>query len=357
MKRVIFIFAIGIVLVTGGYFVYMAWIDKLTVVDEFAQVDDELIEGSLMLSYDEAQLLLTDDARVLLRDDDDYYKVNKDEAKASYNDNFKALDTWELNEIGPDLVVREDLSAEDEALLPQFEVADGILTVTTEDAAARLELDDFGLSDEVDIFVDRMTDEAFQFSVTDQLSLNKKKIVFMTSDLREHLVMDRLEDLAQHLESDALEPFQDLLIEHGDFVTFAGQSKEGQFFNKKTDEIVQLADEDVLSLDGEFVYLNGNQELELDLEDKQVIQAIDPYLSGSDEGKKTFQINGKAIKKAAKSRFSGVEVLDLQLLGDKYVYYSILLRGPVAGNSGYVLAVVNIENPEEMKALVKHIDY
>ncbi|MGE8078338.1 hypothetical protein [Peribacillus loiseleuriae] len=123
--------------------------------------------------------------------------------------------------------------------------------------------------------------------------------------------------------------------------------------DETTNTITEIKEHDLLSEDGQFVYLNGSVgELRgEDLPDgMQRIQTIENYAKGNDTYKAVFKLDYDAIAKKLDLKTNGVSFANINYFNENYIVLGLNYTGIVVGTAGYTNVIVDLQDKKELTA-------
>src|SRR5699024_2455025 len=192
--------------------------------------------------------------------------------------------------------------------------------------------------------VQKATPEAFVINF--HFSNTRKDVyhLFMTQDLSTiEVVSGEDAALEEWIASGVEDAFSDLLFtkefgEHYSLLTFADA-----FYNHETEEIVHVDEDDRLSENGEYVYIDGNREHIK--KGKQRLQPTGDYLKGNKKDIVTFPFNPKQMAK--EYGLKGVGSNDgakVAYFNEDYVMYNLHFAGFLFGAAGRFNVIVDLQD-------------
>ncbi|MED4460942.1 hypothetical protein [Metabacillus fastidiosus] len=113
----------------------------------------------------------------------------------------------------------------------------------------------------------------------------------------------------------------------------------------KTKKIVKINEEDYLSNDGKYVYINGGKD---DLPDGvQKIQMIDNYMAGNKVYEIEYQLDYKEIAKELNFVTSGIGLADINYFSENYVILGLTYNGKMVGEAGFTNVIIDFQKNKE----------
>ncbi|MDY0405166.1 hypothetical protein P5G51_006900 [Virgibacillus sp. 179-BFC.A HS] len=200
-------------------------------------------------------------------------------------------------------------------------------------------------TDKIIYEVTALTDEAFQLYVKDMdLSKTSKTdmTLFIKQDLSDIVVTQLYPGkLDKALDKNNLILYKSLLTKL-DADRYLVKSASGyRILDYKSQQLKSVDDNDYLSLDGKYVYINGNKK---DLQEgEQRIQTIENYLKGNDKYEREFNLSFKKIAKKLKLDTSGVSSASINYFNKDFVVIRLNFSGVVVGKAGATNVIIDLQ--------------
>lgn len=289
-----------------------------------------------------------------------YYQFTEEQLKDYYEPLFQANDPnkmlYDLKQ--PDNIkkLRSPLKNIDQYSLPSVTIRESNqLEIKTTENQRTIDLNeamkDYGVT----------SDTKFIVNIED---MNENNIVFVLEDLEKsgyqnelyYLFINReLSDFTitqlkygetqEVFNTNELKPFYDLFPGEGDYRSVLD---EISILNVKTNNITEIKDNDLLSEDGKFVYLNGAAE---ELSDgEQRIQTIENYAKGNDIYEDQFDLDFDAISKQLNFETNKISIARTNYFNEDYIVLRLLYRGKTIGHGGVTNVIVDLQNKKKPTA-------
>lgn len=289
-----------------------------------------------------------------------YFQFTEEQLKDYYEPLFQANDPnkmlYDLKQ--PDNIkkLRSPLKNIDQYSLPSVTIRESNqLEIKTTENQRTIDLNeamkDYGVT----------SDTKFIVNIED---MNENNIVFVLEDLEKsgyqnelyYLFINReLSDFTitqlkygetqEVFNTNELKPFYDLFPGEGDYRSVLD---EISILNVKTNNITEIKDNDLLSEDGKFVYLNGAAE---ELSDgEQRIQTIENYAKGNDIYEEQFDLDFDAISKQLNFETNKISIARTNYFNEDYIVLRLLYRGKTIGHGGVTNVIVDLQNKKKPTA-------
>ncbi|WP_368658059.1 hypothetical protein AB3Z07_24675 [Metabacillus halosaccharovorans] len=145
--------------------------------------------------------------------------------------------------------------------------------------------------------------------------------------------------------SNELKPFYDLFPGEGDYRSVLNKI---YILNVKTNKITEIKDNDLLSEDGKFVYLNGAVE---DLSDgNQQIQTLENYAKCNDIYEEQFDLDFETISKEMGFDTSRIHIARTNYFNEDFIILRLLYSGKLIGEGGVTNVIVDLQNKQKPTA-------
>ncbi|MBA4538821.1 hypothetical protein H1Z61_17245 [Bacillus aquiflavi] len=117
-------------------------------------------------------------------------------------------------------------------------------------------------------------------------------------------------------------------------------------YDRKDKQLKEIGEEDYLSEDGKYVYLNGAKGK---LEDGiQRIQKIENYLAGNDTYEAEFKISFKKIaKEAGIKSAAGVGIAKIVYFNKDYIILGLHYHAPIVGDAGSTNVIIDLQGDKK----------
>ncbi|MED2942271.1 hypothetical protein P4282_07165 [Bacillus swezeyi] len=125
-------------------------------------------------------------------------------------------------------------------------------------------------------------------------------------------------------------------------------------FEKKTNQVRKISDDDYLSEDGKYVYLNGAEDKAVMSEGVQHIQTVENYLKGNNKDEAQFNLDFEEAFDGADLKVKKVDSAKIKYFNENYVAihfsYDFIWFG-----SGYIDMLIDLQDKKQPTAYL--IDY
>ncbi|UAC49679.1 hypothetical protein K6959_07745 [Bacillus aquiflavi] len=117
-------------------------------------------------------------------------------------------------------------------------------------------------------------------------------------------------------------------------------------YDRKDKQLKEIGEEDYLSEDGKYVYING---LEDPLSDGvQRIQTIENYMAGNDTYEAEFKISFKKIaKEAGIKSAAGVGIAKIVYFNKDYIILGLHYHAPIVGDAGSTNVIIDLQGDKK----------
>ena len=171
--------------------------------------------------------------------------------------------------------------------------------------------------------------------------------LFLKRDFSKHSIVKE-EELNATIESGKLKEYLSV---------FPNVAKNGAYrklfdkyiFDKKTNKVRKIKDTDILSKDGEYVYINGAKEKETNVmaDGIQQIQTVDNYLKGNEKYEAQFKIDFKQIAKEMDFNAGDARIANIHYFNKDYVVLYISYHGKTIGTAGSVNVLIDLQKNKQ----------
>lgn len=253
--------------------------------------------------------------------------------------------------------------------LPDISLTDDELMIKTAEGEVSLSTIPRNDGDEVDVSnlyhvsVIGVTSDAFYlYIIEDTADPSDHSVLFATQDLTDIQVIEETnEAFEQFMTTDEFSLYADLFPPLDDderYLRFYTSSNHrDQVIDTKEKTLIEIGEEDFLSKDGKYVYLSGKrpQTPRVGLaEGTQTIQTIDEYIAGTDTYELTFDLDFKAIQKAADITGIGTRVSEsdreVVYFNEELLIIHVSYDAAITGKAGKTNVVIDFhevkENPD-----------
>ncbi len=153
-------------------------------------------------------------------------------------------------------------------------------------------------------------------------------------------------DLESTIESGGLTKYYSLMSQldsQGEYLLL-----EGLLIESKTNKVIHLHDNDYLSEDGMYVYINGKQR---DIKNgKQYIQTIENYIIGNKIYEKEFSIDFMKIAKKLEYKSGSVGFAKVYYFNKDFVVLSVNYHQIIAGDAGFANIIIDLQGSKNYTA-------
>lgn len=171
--------------------------------------------------------------------------------------------------------------------------------------------------------------------------------IFISQDLENVLVIQTYtEEFVDHIASGEMEAFESLL-------EFA--DKEGRFIkavnspvimDTKTDEIIDINDNDIVSNDFKYVYLDGNEDPLS--EGTQHIQTLGNYVDNSGTDYATYELDYAQMSDELDLQSADdVSIGNTYYFNEDFIVLFLDFKAPIAGESGSTNVIIDMQEDKE----------
>ncbi|MBU7594490.1 hypothetical protein [Metabacillus halosaccharovorans] len=170
--------------------------------------------------------------------------------------------------------------------------------------------------------------------------------LFIKRDLSDFTITQlKYEETQEIINSNVLKPFYDIFPGEGDYKSLFNNIS---ILDVTTNKITEIKDNDLLSEDGNFVYLNGAAE---ELSDgEQRIQTIENYAKGNDIYEEQFDIDFDRISEKMDFETDKISIAKTNYFNEDYIVLHLLYRGKTIGEGGGTNVIVDLQNKQKPTA-------
>ncbi|WP_226529192.1 hypothetical protein [Metabacillus niabensis] len=170
--------------------------------------------------------------------------------------------------------------------------------------------------------------------------------LFIKRDLSDFTITQlKYEETQEIINSNVLKPFYDIFPGEGDYKSLFNNIS---ILDVTTNKITEIKDNDLLSEDGKFVYLNGAAE---ELSDgEQRIQTIENYAKGNDIYEEQFNIDFDRISEKMDFETNKISIAKTNYFNEDYIVLHLLYRGKTIGEGGGTNVIVDLQNKQKPTA-------
>ncbi|MBA4536754.1 hypothetical protein H1Z61_06230 [Bacillus aquiflavi] len=177
--------------------------------------------------------------------------------------------------------------------------------------------------------------------------LNKSIALFIKQDLSR--IVPTSTDPAtfnKTLASGELDEFHDLFSNVKNDHRYEKSFRHRFVYDRKDKQLKEIGEEDYLSEDGKYVYING---LEDPLSDGiQRIQTIENYMAGNDAYEAEFKISFKKIaKESGFKSAAGVKHAHILYFNKDFIILSLSYHAPIVGNAGSTNVIIDLQGDKK----------
>ena len=175
--------------------------------------------------------------------------------------------------------------------------------------------------------------------------------LFIKRDLSDFTITQlKYEETQELINSNVLTPFYDIFPGAGDYKSIFNNVS---ILDVTTNKITEIKDNDLLSEDGKFVYLNGAAE-ELS-EGEQRIQTIENYAKGNDIYEEQFNIDFDRISERMDFETNKISIAKTNYFNEDYIILHLLYRGKTIGEGGGTNVIVDLQNKQKPTAYLVNL--
>lgn len=205
------------------------------------------------------------------------------------------------------------------------------------------------VTDDIIFNLHAMNDEGFLVKMNDtsiEDSLNKDLALFVEKDLSDSsIAKTHGEGLQDKLSQKELKKYYDLFPKADTKGRFLKLFNSYEVFDMKAGKTRNVDDNDYLSKDGKYVYLNGKEDPLSD--GPQQIQTIENYMEGNDTYEAAFNISFKKIAKELKFKADGVGVAKIVYFNEDFVVLSLNYNAPIVGDAGSTNVIIDLQDDKD----------
>ena len=239
---------------------------------------------------------------------------------------------------------------------PRISMADKhILTITT-DVEERTfdltdELKDFNLTseDEFSLEIHSANEEFFELRIINKSKEGKNKFlrVYLNQELTSFTAISSyIEEFNKQVEDGNLDEFKSLIFEFELNDEHILLNDHARVFNKSKNEVQTVNEEqDYLSEDGKYVYLNANNGSLTN--GVQRIQKTEDYLDGNSTYYTEFEVDDKEIADQLYIDSSGISVENIVYFNEDYLVLFLEFSGPITGSTGETNIIIDFQDDKE----------
>lgn len=284
----------------------------------------------------------------------EYYSYTEEALKDFYIDFFRTdtdtgdvLDLWEVAEDKLFQKVEQPMDYS----LPLIQIQeDNILHIETDEAEREYDLTellsnyDMQANDDISVNVAAVTEDSFQIDINNNSKDYMEVGLFFKQDLSDVVVSKPFgSELEKSLQEGKFADFEDLFVELGSnghlFKTALGH----EIWNKEKKELIRIDEDDYLSEDGQFVYLDGRDRGRQD-GNNHYIQRVEDYLEGNDEYYSVFKLYYEEMGEEVEIDSVGAGIVDLKYFNEQYAVFFVNFNGAFVGTTGSINVIVDYIN-------------
>src|SRR5699024_3349704 len=193
-------------------------------------------------------------------------------------------------------------------------------------------------TDELIINLEALTDEHMRINVF-HLENKTHVSLFLNNNLENPVITQLFgNDLEETIQQEQLHSFEPLFNPNDQSLKKIGPT----VWNTETNELLQIDDNDYLSDDGKYVYLNGN--IDPIEEGEQTIQTITDYIEENDTTYAQFSLDYKALSKQLDRKSSGnVSISQVVYFAEDYIVLYAYFKLPVVGTAGDTNIIIDLQ--------------
>ncbi|WP_139367265.1 hypothetical protein [Metabacillus halosaccharovorans] len=172
--------------------------------------------------------------------------------------------------------------------------------------------------------------------------------LFVRRDLSDYVVSSlHFNDLQKTLESGELDNYLEV------FPKVDSEGKYSYLFgdtivDTQKNQIITIKEDDLLSKDGQYVYINGKKP---DLTDgTQQIQSIENYANDNDTYEAEFVLDFDTIAKKLELETNGVSTSNINYFNENFVILGLNFTGTFVGTAGFTNVIVDLQNDKNPTA-------
>lgn len=283
-----------------------------------------------------------------------YYQFTEEQLKAYYepllqaNDPNKMLyDLKQTENIGK---LRSPLKNTEQFFLPSVTMKDNNqLEIKTTENQRTIDLNEamkeYGVTNATEfiINIEAVNENNLVIVLEDIEKLGRARelyYLFIDQKLSDFTITQlKYEETQNIVESNILNSYYDIFPEVGEYRSLYNHIS---ILDVSTNKITDIKENDLLSKDGKFVYLNGAVE---ELSDgEQLIQTIENYAKGNNIYEEQFQLDFDKISKQLDFETNKVSIASIKYFNEDYIVLSLLYKGKTIGDGGYTNVLVDLQN-------------
>lgn len=285
-----------------------------------------------------------------------YYQFTEKQLEAYYEPLFEAKEPnrmlYDLKQTDRIAQLHSSVENIDQYSLPSVMMQDNNqLEIKIEDNQKTIELNeamkDYGVTNTTEfiINVEAVNEGSMVITLEDIEKLGQareKYYLFIDQGLSDFAITQlKYEEMQEIVDSNVLDSYSDIFPKEGEYRSlFNGIS----ILNVETNKITNIQENDLLSEDGKFVYLNGAME---ELSDgEQQIQTIANYAKGNNIYEAQFQLDFDKISKQLDFETNKISIANVNYFNEDYAVLNLLYKGKTIGDGGHTNVLVDLQNQE-----------
>lgn len=171
---------------------------------------------------------------------------------------------------------------------------------------------------------------------------NRHIMFFAKQDLSEvAITRSNLTDFQQTLDSGKLMGYELLFSKVDSSGKYLQVLEDYGILDTETNKMITIDKPDLLSKDGEFVYINGMEDVLKD--GVQKIQTVSNYLEGNDIYESEFKLSFKKIAKEMGYSTTGIGIADIIYFNEDYIVLYLNYKAKVVGTEGPINVIVDLQ--------------
>ncbi|KAB8128321.1 hypothetical protein F9U64_16645 [Gracilibacillus oryzae] len=288
-----------------------------------------------------------------------YYHYTENQLLTFYDPLFKTNNySLKLNELrnSDDLLeLRQPLENTEAYSLPRIKInTNNQLKIETSYNQATFDLskvlEDYKIANDTQLIVNiiAVSEENILLTLNTSLTSGISTYLFIDQRLSDYTVTQFHQEDPQQVIQEKLTPYYDLFPTVNEYRSVLGST----IVNTETNEAFPLQEEDLLSVDGKYVYLGGEMKKPSeDLEDgTQRIQTIENYAKGNEVYEEDFHIDYGQISDQLDFDTKNIITADIVYFNADYVVLDLLYAGRFVGHGGSTNVLIDLQKEENPTA-------
>lgn len=165
---------------------------------------------------------------------------------------------------------------------------------------------------------------------------------FLKQDLSDSVLIKNTEDdLEKFLEEESFKDYQELFQKIDDQEKYIQSYFVDKIIDTNKKSILEVSQEDYLSIDGEYVYIDGKMDPLTD--GTQKIQRIEDYIEGNDTYYAEFEIDFDYIDQLLDLGSIDISIADIVYFNKDYIVLFLEFAGPITGSVGSTNVIIDLQ--------------